>query len=106
MGAVFDLRKSVCLGMAVFVLSIPILACALPGQEMSEEEQTCCLHMAEECGTSQMESHSCCNKLPQIGVSVLQVTNKYAPVALDYVVQVAPHLQPNIPTMVAAALPL
>ena len=100
-----DFRKFICLGMALFVLSVPILACALPGQQMSEEEQNCCLHMADECGNSQMESHPCCNKLPQLGASVLQVTSKYAPATLDYAVQVAPDLQPNVPTMVAAVLP-
>jgi hypothetical protein len=87
--------------MALFVLSVPILACALPGQQMSEEEQTCCLHMADDCSSSQMESHSCCNKLPRTGASVLQVTNKYARVALDYAVQVTFDLQPNVPTMIA-----
>jgi hypothetical protein len=102
---VVQLRKLVCLGMALFVLSVPVLACVMPGQEMSEEEQTCCLHMADECGSSQMgESHSCCNKLPQASASVLQVTNKYAPVALD-AVQIALDLQPNVTTMVAAVLP-
>ena len=102
----FDLRKSVCLGMAVLVLSVPILACALPGQQMSEEEQTCCLHMADECGNTQMgESHSCCNKLPQVGASVFQASNKYAPATLDYAVQVAPDSQPDVTTMVAAVLP-
>ena len=101
----FDLRKSVCLGMAVLVLSVPILACALPGQQMSEEEQTCCLHMADECGNTQMgESHSCCNKLPQVGASILQVTSKYAPVVLD-AVQIAPDSQPDVTTMVATVLP-
>jgi hypothetical protein len=100
-----SLRKCVCLGIALFVLSLPILACALPGQQMSEEEQTCCLHMADECGNSQMESHSCCTKLPQTGASVLQVTNKYAPVTLDYAVQVAPVRQQNVPDMVAGVLP-
>jgi hypothetical protein len=102
---VVQFRNLVCLGMVLFVLSVPVLACALPGQEMSEEEQTCCLHMADECGDSQMESHSCCNKLPQIGASALQVTNKYAPVTLDYAVQIAPDLQPNVPTVVAAVFP-
>ena len=106
MGAVLDLRKSVCLGMAVLVMSVPILACALPGQQMSQEEQTCCLHMADECGSSQMgESHSCCNKLPT-GASVLWVTNKYAPVTLDFAVQVELDFQPTIATFVAAMLPL
>jgi hypothetical protein len=97
-----SLRTCVCLGIALIVLSVPVLACALPGQQMSEEEQNCCLHMADECGNSQMEMHSCCTKLPQIGASVLQVTNKYAPVNLDYAVQTAPDLQQNVPSMVAA----
>jgi hypothetical protein len=103
---VVQLRNFVCHGMALFILSVPILACALPGQQMSEEEQTCCLHMADECNGSQMgESHSCCNKLPQIGASALQVTNRYAPITLDFAVQVAPDLQPNVATVVAAVLP-
>lgn len=82
---VVPLRKIVCLAVALIVLSAPVLACALPGQQMSEEEQSCCLHMADECNGSQMESHSCCNKLPQTGASVLQVTDKHAPVVLDAV---------------------
>jgi hypothetical protein len=98
-------RKSVCLVIALIVLSVPLLACALPGQQMSEEERTCCLHMADECNGSQMgESHSCCNKLPQTGASALQVTNKYAPVTLDFVVQIARDFQP-ITEIVAAAIP-
>jgi hypothetical protein len=101
---VLNFRKFVCLGLAVFVLSVPILACALPGQQMTEEERTCCLHMADECG-SQMESHSCCNKLPQIGANAFQVSNKYAPVTLDYAIQVASDLQQNVPNTVAAVLP-
>jgi hypothetical protein len=92
--------------MAIFVLSLPILACALPGQQMSEEEQTCCLHMADECSGSQMgESHSCCNKLPQIGASVFQVSNKHAPVTLTFAVQVELDLQPNVAIFVAAVVP-
>lgn len=91
--------------MAVFVLSVPILACALPGQQMSDEERTCCLHMADECGASQMESHTCCNRLPQLGASALQVSNNYAPITLDYAVQVELELQPNVATMVASVLP-
>lgn len=91
------------MGMALFVLSVPILACALPGQQMSQEEQTCCLHMADECGNTQMgESHSCCNKLPQIGASVLQVTSKFAPLTLDYALQIAPDLHPDVMAIVAA----
>jgi hypothetical protein len=33
------------------------------------------------------------------------VSNKYAPVTLDYAVQIAPDLQPNVATFVAAVLP-
>jgi hypothetical protein len=102
---VVQLRNFVCLGIALIVLSVPVLACALPGQQMSEEEQTCCLHMADECGNSQMESHSCCTKLPLMGANVLQVTNKYAPITLGFAVQVAPDLQQNVPDIVAAVLP-
>ena len=88
------------------MLSVPILACAVPGQQMSEEEQTCCLHMADECGSSQMgESHSCCNKVPQLGAGALQVSNKNAPVTLDYAAHVGPELQPNVATVIAAVFP-
>jgi hypothetical protein len=106
MGAVFDLRKSVCLGVAVLVMFAPILACALPGQQMSQEEQTCCLHMADQCDSSQMaESHSCCQKSPQIGAHSLQVTSKYAPVPLDHAVQIIVDSQPKaVATETAASL--
>jgi hypothetical protein len=91
---VVPFRKSVCLAIALVVLSVPVLACALPGQEMTEEEQACCLHMADECSGTQMESHSCCNKLPQIGSGVFQVSNRHSPVTLDYAIRVDLDLQP------------
>jgi hypothetical protein len=72
-------RKSVCFVIALVVISVPVLACALPGQEMTEEEQACCLHMADECSGTEMESHSCCNKLPQIGSGVFHVSNRHRP---------------------------
>jgi hypothetical protein len=95
-------RKSVGLVIALVVLSVPVLACALPGQEMTEEEQTCCLHMADDCSRTQMESHSCCNKLPQIGSGVFQVSNRHTPVTLDYAVQVTFDFQPSTTITVAA----
>src|SRR5215467_4587726 len=92
--------------MALLVLSVPILACALPGQQMSQEEQTCCLHMDDECGNTQMgEAHSCCNKLPHANAAVFQVRSVYAPVTLDCAVQIAPNLQPDVTTMVAVVVP-
>jgi hypothetical protein len=99
------LRKFAGVVTVLLMLSAPILACALPGQQMNEEEQTCCLHMADECNGSQMgDSHSCCNKLPQIGASVLQLTYKYAPVVQD-AVQTANDLQPSDTIIVAAVIP-
>jgi hypothetical protein len=53
--------KFVYLTMALLALSVPLLACALPGQEMTEQEQACCKHMAHRCGSMDMSpSHSCC----------------------------------------------
>ncbi|HEY3770454.1 MAG TPA: hypothetical protein VGN44_17405 [Candidatus Angelobacter sp.] len=92
---VVPFRKSVCLAIALVVLSVPVLACALPGQQMTEEEQACCLHMADDCSGTQMESHSCCNKLPQVGSGVFQVSNRHIPVTLDCAIEVALNLQPT-----------
>lgn len=98
------LLKTACFATALLVLFVPILACALPGQQMSEEEQACCVHMADECGSAQMgESHSCCNQLPQTAASALQ-TSKYAPATLD-AAQLAPDLQQNVVTIITAVLP-
>src|SRR5260370_11373306 len=70
--------------MASMVLSAPLLECTLPGLAMSEEEKECCLHMSDQCGSSQMEeSHSCCAKTPTVAAGTLQPTAKYSPVLLD-----------------------
>jgi hypothetical protein len=91
--------------MVLLVLSVPILACALPGQQISEEEQSCCLHMADECGNPQMgESHSCCNRSPKIAANQLQVTNKFAPVPFDYTVQIVAISLPNVASVESTAL--
>jgi hypothetical protein len=101
---VVQLRNLVCLGMTLLVLSAPLLACALPGQEMNAAEQDCCIHMADQCDISQMaESHSCCQKSPQVGADSLQVTSKYASVSLDLAVQITVDLQPNATTLDTAA---
>jgi len=93
---VVSFRKSVGLVIALVVLSVPVIACALPGQEMTEEEQACCLHMADECSGTQMgQSHSCCNKPPQVGSGVFQVSNRHTPVTLDYVIRVDLNFQPT-----------
>ena len=68
--------------MALLVLSVPLVACALPGEEMTKAEQDCCLHMSDECGGSQMsDSHTCCNKTPQVEGSALKASSKYSPAA-------------------------
>lgn len=89
------LRKSVRLGMALILLSAPLLACSLPSMTMSEEEQECCRHMAHMCGDAQMdESHSCCTKLPSLSSASLQPTVKFSlPL-------------PDITTVIASATPL
>jgi len=97
-------RKIVSLAISLLVLSVPILACALPGHQMSQEEQSCCLHMADECNGSQMESHSCCNKLPQADTSILQVTDKVVPAALDPA-HIAPDLKPDVLSITSVVLP-
>jgi hypothetical protein len=77
--------------MACMVLSAPLLACTLPGLSMSEEEKECCRHMADQCGSSQMEeSHSCCKTAPGAPTGTLQPTVKFSPVALGMLGQLAP----------------
>jgi hypothetical protein len=81
---VIPVGKSVCLLMALLVLSVPLVACALPGEEMSSEEQDCCLRMSDECGSSQMsDAHTCCTKTPQVNTSALKTTTKYMQAARE-----------------------
>jgi hypothetical protein len=99
---VVPFRKLVCLCMAMLVLSAPLIACALPGEEMSSAEQDCCLHMSDECGSSQMsDAHTCCNKTPDIDGNALKTTNKYVPASPELVAQTvfcsAPAIAANIP---------
>lgn len=93
--------KSVCLFMALLVLSMPLIACALPGEEMSSAEQDCCLQMSDDCGSSQMsDAHTCCTRTPQLDTSALKITAKYMPVAPDLVAHIvlwtAPEIAANI----------
>ena len=93
--------KSVCLLMALLVLSTPLIACALPGEEMSSAEQDCCLHMGDECGSSQMsDAHTCCTRTPQLDTSALKTTSKYMSAAPELVAHVifrpAPEIAANI----------
>jgi hypothetical protein len=83
-------RKSVCLFVILLVVSAPLMACALPGQEMTAEEQACCLHMSDECGGAQMsDAHTCCNKTPQVDRSILKAGSRYTPAAPELVAQSA-----------------
>jgi hypothetical protein len=72
--------------MALLVISAPLIACALPGEEMSKAEQDCCLHMGDECGTSQMsDAHTCCTKTPQVAANALKASSKYTPASPEAV---------------------
>jgi hypothetical protein len=99
---VVSFRKFVSLCMALLVLSAPLIACALPGEEMSKAEQDCCLQMSDDCGSSQMsDAHTCCTKTADIDGNALKTTNKYVPVAPELVAQTvfcsAPAIAANIP---------
>jgi hypothetical protein len=94
---VLPVGKSVCLLMALLVLSVPLVACALPGEEMSSEEQDCCLHMSDECGSSQMsDAHTCCTKTPQVNTSAIKTTTKYMQAARDLVAHMVFRTAPAI----------
>jgi hypothetical protein len=94
------LPKAVYLGMALMFLSAPLLACSLPGLSMSQEEQECCLHMADQCGSAQMEqSHSCCSKSPTSVAAAVPPAVKHSPASPNLVSDVAP--QNALPHVVA-----
>jgi hypothetical protein len=80
--------------MALLVLSTPLVACALPGLEMSKAEQDCCLQMSDQCGDSQMsDAHTCCSTT-QVDSSTLQATSKYTPAMPGIVAQSAVSMTP------------
>lgn len=76
------MRRSSILASALctVILGGPIMACLVPGAQLSAEEKKCCREMAAECGTSSNmpKSHSCCdtvvrpdnNLLPSASVSL------------------------------------
>jgi len=72
--------------MAAMVLTAPLLACTVPGLAMSEEEKECCRHMADQCGSSQMEgSHSCCAKTPIVTAGTQQPVAKFSASIQEFV---------------------
>jgi hypothetical protein len=94
---VFFISKPVCLFLVLLVVSTPLIACALPGEEMSAAEQDCCLHMSDECGSSQMShSHTCCTKTPQLDASALTTTAKFMPAAPELAAHVVFCVAPAI----------
>jgi hypothetical protein len=47
--------------LALLLAALPVMACTIPGAEMTAVERDCCKRMAQECGESGMkESHPCC----------------------------------------------
>jgi hypothetical protein len=44
-------------------LLMPVMACALPDAQMTQEERGCCAQMPQQCGGMEMPaSHNCCHK--------------------------------------------
>ena len=97
------LHKFVCFCVALLVLSAPLIACALPGEEMNKAEQDCCLQMSDQCGTSQMsDAHTCCTKTLHADGSSLKASSKYTPATPE----AAPHAVLCMsPAMAANVLP-
>ena len=57
----------------------PVMACLIPGVEMTAAERECCHKMAYECGPSAMaSSHTCCQTSPQRD-SAVSPTPTYSP---------------------------
>ena len=76
---VLTLRKIASVFVALIALGMPVIACALPGMEMNEDENACCRQMAEKCGMSQMpDSHSCCKGSPELKADSVQVKHRFA----------------------------
>jgi hypothetical protein len=77
-GVVVVLRKFVCALAAMIVMAPPLLACALPGVQMSAEEMACCRHMADQCGgdSSMPASHSCCKKPTSAQTGAFQIKQR------------------------------
>jgi len=47
--------------LALVLTALPVVACVLPGAEMTAAERECCKRMAEQCGDMGMpKSHPCC----------------------------------------------
>lgn len=61
----------------LFSFMAPVMACALPDAQMSQEEMACCHMMHGDCGRTAMSaSHGCCQKAPQANVfQVIQAKN-------------------------------
>jgi hypothetical protein len=99
---VSPMHRSVYLLMALLVISTPLIACALPGEEMTKEEQDCCLQMSDRCGSQMSDAHTCCTKTPHVEGTNLKVSSKYTPAAPEVVQQPA---LCDVAPAVAASLP-
>jgi hypothetical protein len=97
------LPKIVCALAALIILTPPLLACALPGVQMNEEEKACCRHMAEQCGSPDMaDSHSCCKKATTVQSGSFQVKQRYCS-SLEVVAHIAVEA-PQAPALPVAAI--
>jgi len=73
------LRQLVGILMLGLAFGSPVMACLIPGVEMTAAERECCHKMAYECSSSAMaSSHTCCQTPPQRD-SAVSPTPTYSP---------------------------
>lgn len=58
-------RQLAAVFLLLFVSGAPVMACMLPGAQMTAEELACCRMMKGDCEHMQMSSGDCCKKVPQ-----------------------------------------
>ena len=98
------LRKLACALATLVILTPPLLACALPGGQMSEEEKACCRHMAEQCGSPDMaDSHSCCKKSAAVQGGSFQIKQRYSS-SLEMVAHITDAAPTQAPAQPVAAI--
>jgi hypothetical protein len=70
-------RKCVGFAAAFTIFLAPLMACALPGVEMTPAEQSCCREMSADCSSMQMsDSHPCCKRSLQAGSDSLPAKSR------------------------------
>lgn len=85
--------------LSLWMLAIPIMACAQPAAEMTAAERECCKRMARDCGMSGMpQSHPCCQTTP--APDHLAVIKSSSDIGSRHLGLVVAHALPLTPTVV------